>query len=168
MGTEKNINKVETSIFEKYESNVRSYCRKYPVIFTRANGSLLYDQDNREYIDFLCGAGALNFGHNNEEVKKEVIRYIEEDGMITLMDYKTDVVKTKEVETKLRKIYQINSKESIIFTKLDETRGLGNIVNLKLDTGKSLSYVTWGQNVPEDLGLLNPQIIAKQLLGGTE
>ena len=56
----------------------------------------------------------------------------------------------------------------LVFTKLDETRGLGNILNLKLDTNKSLSYVTWGQNVPEDIGALNPQVIAKKLLGGAE
>jgi len=87
MGTEKNDNtKVETSLFEKYESNVRSYCRKYPVIFTKAKGSLLYDQDNKEYIDFLCGAGALNFGHNNEEIKQSVLDYIEGDGMIHGLD----------------------------------------------------------------------------------
>ncbi|MGN0368569.1 MAG: flagellar biosynthesis protein FlhF [Wujia sp.] len=55
---------------------------------------------------------------------------------------------------------------SLIFTKLDETNGLGSILNLKLDTQKSLSYVTWGQNVPDDIGVLDPQIIAKKLLGG--
>ena len=55
---------------------------------------------------------------------------------------------------------------NLIFTKLDETNGLGSILNLKLDTGKSLSYVTWGQNVPDDIGVLDPQIIAKKLLGG--
>ncbi len=55
-----------------------------------------------------------------------------------------------------------------IFTKLDETRGLGNILNLRLDTEKALSYVTWGQNVPDDIGVLNPQVIAKKLLGGEQ
>ncbi len=54
----------------------------------------------------------------------------------------------------------------IIFTKMDETTGEGSLLNLKLDTGKDLSYVTWGQNVPEDIGLVNPQVIAKKLLGG--
>ena len=54
----------------------------------------------------------------------------------------------------------------LIFTKLDETSGLGCILNLKLDMDKSLSYVTFGQNVPEDMSVLNPQSIAKKLLGG--
>ena len=54
----------------------------------------------------------------------------------------------------------------LVFTKLDETRGLGNILNLKLDTNKSLSYVTWGQNVPEDIGALNGSGIKTQTAYG--
>lgn len=56
----------------------------------------------------------------------------------------------------------------IVFTKLDETSCYGNILNIRLDTGAPLSYVTCGQVVPDDLGMLNAQAIAKQLLGGCE
>jgi flagellar biosynthesis protein FlhF len=54
----------------------------------------------------------------------------------------------------------------LIFTKLDETSTLGSIFNLKLHTGASLSYVTYGQNVPDDIEEFNPQKTVKQLLGG--
>ena len=54
----------------------------------------------------------------------------------------------------------------LIFTKLDETATLGNIYNLKLYTGATLSYVTCGQNVPDDIEYFNPQSTVKQLLGG--
>ncbi|MBQ7359683.1 MAG: flagellar biosynthesis protein FlhF [Lachnospiraceae bacterium] len=54
----------------------------------------------------------------------------------------------------------------LIFTKLDETTALGNILNLKLYTGADLSYVTCGQNVPDDIENFNPQKTVKQLLGG--
>jgi flagellar biosynthesis protein FlhF len=54
----------------------------------------------------------------------------------------------------------------LIFTKLDETSTLGNIYNIKLYTGASLSYVTCGQNVPDDIEYFNPQSTVKQLLGG--
>ena len=54
----------------------------------------------------------------------------------------------------------------IIFTKLDETDKIGNLLNLKLHTGVSLSYVTCGQNVPDDIEVFNPQKTVKQLLGG--
>ena len=54
----------------------------------------------------------------------------------------------------------------LIFTKLDETTAFGNLLNLKLYTGASLSYVTCGQNVPDDIEKFNPQKTVKQLLGG--
>lgn len=54
----------------------------------------------------------------------------------------------------------------LIFTKLDETTTLGNLLNLKLHTGASLSYVTCGQNVPDDIEYFNPQKTVKMLLGG--
>lgn len=54
----------------------------------------------------------------------------------------------------------------LIFTKLDETTSLGNLLNLKLHTGVSLSYVTCGQNVPDDIEYFNPQKTVKLLLGG--
>ncbi len=54
----------------------------------------------------------------------------------------------------------------LIFTKLDETTTLGNLLNLRLYTGASLSYVTYGQNVPDDIEDFNPQKTVKRLLGG--
>lgn len=67
---------------------------------------------------------------------------------------------------KITKLYEDIAEFSLIFTKLDETDAIGNILNIKLDTGMSLSYVSYGQNVPDDIEIMNPQIIAKQLLGG--
>lgn len=56
----------------------------------------------------------------------------------------------------------------LIFTKLDETATLGNLLNLKLHTGAPLSYVTYGQNVPDDIEKFNPQKTVKNLLGGNK
>ena len=73
---------MKTDIFEAYESEVRSYCRKYPKIFNWAKGSFIYTEDNEKYIDFFDGAGALNYGHNNDYIKERVIDYINSDGII--------------------------------------------------------------------------------------
>lgn len=67
---------------------------------------------------------------------------------------------------KISSLYGDISDYSLIFTKLDETDAVGNILNIKLDTGMPLSYVSYGQNVPDDMEVMNPQIIAKQVLGG--
>lgn len=68
----------------------------------------------------------------------------------------------------ITKTYEAMTKYSIIFTKLDETGAYGNLLNLKLATGAMLSYTAWGQDVPDDIGEINVQEIAKQLLGGCD
>ncbi|HUH38778.1 MAG TPA: aminotransferase class III-fold pyridoxal phosphate-dependent enzyme, partial [Spongiibacteraceae bacterium] len=55
------------SIFGEMESAVQSYARSFPVVFDRAQGAHLYGADGRRYLDFLAGAGSLNYGHNNPE-----------------------------------------------------------------------------------------------------
>lgn len=76
-------------IFEKRESNVRSYCRSFPVIFHRAKGSIIYSESGREYIDFLAGAGALNYGHNNDYIKQRVMSYLDADAITHGLDLYT-------------------------------------------------------------------------------
>lgn len=78
------------AIFEEYESQVRSYCRKYPIIFTKALNSELFDAEGNRYIDFLAVAGSMNYGHNNPEIKKAVIDYLSEDRPINMLDMYTE------------------------------------------------------------------------------
>ena len=77
---------MNTSVFDKYESEVRSYCRNFPAVFTKAKGSIITAEDGKEYIDFFCGAGALNYGHNNDYIKEQIISYLESDGIIHSLD----------------------------------------------------------------------------------
>ena len=71
---------------ELYESKVRSYSRSFPCVFHKAKGSFMYSESGEEYIDFFDGAGALNYGHNNDFIKSRVIEYLENDGMIHALD----------------------------------------------------------------------------------
>ncbi len=67
---------------------------------------------------------------------------------------------------KIAETYSEIAKYQLIFTKLDETNTLGNLLNLKLHTDSEIAYVTCGQNVPSDIERFNPQKTVKQLLGG--
>src|SRR5690606_19985120 len=69
--------------------NVRGYCRSFPVVFEKAKGCLLEDGRGRQWIDFLAGAGTLNYGHNNPELKAAVIEYLEQDGLLHGLDLHT-------------------------------------------------------------------------------
>jgi len=76
-------------LFNEKESNVRSYCRKYNTVFSKAKGSLLFDTDGRQYIDFFSGAGALNYGHNPPHIKEKIIQYLKDDNIIHALDFHT-------------------------------------------------------------------------------
>ena len=77
------------SIYERLESDVRSYCRSFPASFSTAKGAVLTAEDGRTYIDFLAGAGALNYGHNHDRIKRAVIDYLLADGIIQGLDLHT-------------------------------------------------------------------------------
>lgn len=74
------------SIFDQRESDVRGYCRVYPVTFDTAVNARQTDTEGNEYIDFFAGAGVLNFGHNNERMKKAMIAYLERNGVTHSLD----------------------------------------------------------------------------------
>ncbi|MET4483872.1 diaminobutyrate-2-oxoglutarate transaminase [Bradyrhizobium sp. F1.13.3] len=74
---------------ETLESNVRSYSRSFPAVFSRARGSIMFTKGDRKVIDFLSGAGALNYGHNNQEIKAAITKYLESDGVVHGLDMAT-------------------------------------------------------------------------------
>ncbi len=88
---------MENTIFETYESNVRSYCRNYPVVFDKAQGAYMIDENNNYYLDFFCGAGALNYGHNHPFIKDKLIAYLKNDRIIHTLDMYT-VAKREFIE----------------------------------------------------------------------
>ena len=77
------------NIFQRLESEVRSYCRSYPVIFERAEGARIFDREGRPYIDFFAGAGALNYGHNPPAMQRALIGYLQEGGVLHSLDMAT-------------------------------------------------------------------------------
>lgn len=83
------LNNEKMKTFEELESSVRSYSRGWPTIFTKAKGYKLWDIDGKEYIDFFAGAGALNYGHNNDVMQQKLIEYIQNDGIIHSLDMGT-------------------------------------------------------------------------------
>lgn len=76
-------------IFEELESNVRTYCRSFPVVFERAKGARLWDAEGRSYLDLFAGAGTLNYGHNAEELKASLLDYLSRDGIAHGLDLMT-------------------------------------------------------------------------------
>jgi len=80
---------ITPAVFHELESEVRSYCRSWPVVFDTARGSHLTDVDGDTYLDFFAGAGVLNYGHNNPILKKALLDYLSRDGITHSLDMHT-------------------------------------------------------------------------------
>lgn len=78
-----------SSIFETLESAVRSYSRSFPAMFATASGDQLTTVEGGVYLDFLAGAGSLNYGHNPAFIKRILIDYLEHDGLTHGLDLAT-------------------------------------------------------------------------------
>lgn len=76
-------------IFEEIESEVQSYARAFPRVFNKAQGDFLFDDKETRYLDFLAGAGTLNYGHNNPFFKERLLEYIANDGITHGLDLHT-------------------------------------------------------------------------------
>lgn len=94
---------MNTKPFEQYESEVRSYCRHFPTVFVKAKGAEFTDENGEKYVDFFCGAGAVNYGHNNDYIKSKLIDYLSADGILHALDMYT-VPKREFIETFENKI----------------------------------------------------------------
>jgi diaminobutyrate-2-oxoglutarate transaminase len=76
-------------IFEEIESEVMSYGRAFPRLFNKAQAEFMWDVEGNKYLDFLAGAGTLNYGHNNPIFKKLLLDYINDDGIVHGLDMHT-------------------------------------------------------------------------------
>ena len=121
---------MNTGVFEKYESEVRSYCRHFPTVLTKAKGASIFDEEGREYIDFFCGAGALNYGHNNDAIKQKLLDYLAQDGIMHALDMYT-VPKREFLETLENKILKPRGLDyKVMFTGPTGTNAVESVIKL--------------------------------------
>lgn len=122
-----------------------------------------------EYQDYdYILVDTAGHAHQNQEQKKAICEFIYAVGETV----EKEVFLVVSATTKYKDLigiadaYKEIKDYKLIFTKLDETTAYGNLYNLRLYTGASLSYVTCGQNVPDDIVPFNAQITVKQILSG--
>ena len=125
-----------------------------------------YFENYKEY-DYILVDTAGHSPHNDEQ-RKNMNEFLHAFGD----SVETEVYLVLSATTKYRDLVNIADTYSemtefkMIFTKLDETTTYGNLLNLKIYTGAPLSYVTNGQNVPDDIALFQPQEAVRSILGG--
>ena len=116
----------------------------------------------------LIFVDTAGFSHKNETQREDTKKLLQLLGS----QYQTIVYLVLSATTKYRDLkeicdmYRSIADYSLIFTKLDETSAYGNLLNIKLYADADISYMTNGQNVPDDIAVFQSQEIVKKLLGG--
>ena len=148
---------------------LRTYANILEIPFRIVYSAGEIEQAYEEFHDYdYILVDTAGHSHHNEEQRSNT------NVMIHAVDKiaESEVYLVLSATTKYRDLvsiadtYKEMSDYNIIFTKLDETTSFGNLLNLKLYTGCELSYVTYGQNVPDDIDRFNPQTTVKSILGG--
>ena len=139
------------------------------VVFTLEEFNMAVKMFESYDLIFVDTAGR---SHKNNEQCNEIFHLIDDCTISEQLEKETYLVLSAATKyrdlIKINEVYNHLKNYNIIFTKLDETTCLGNILNMKLATNVPLSYVTSGQAVPDDIAIIDAQKIARSLLGGND
>ena len=119
-----------------------------------------------DYI-FIDTAGRSHQNTDQLEKMKELVAALKRPESYQVFLVLSATTKYRDLQ-KIADCYGKIADFELIFTKLDETEAVGNLLNMKLYTDAPIAYVTCGQNVPDDMEAFNPQKTVKQILGGKE
>ena len=100
--------------------------------------------------------------HKSKELKSDyddLVRYLKDVKIYLVMSMTTSFKDLKSIIDS----YGFLKEYRLLFTKLDEATSYGNILNLKVLTGKPLSYFTIGQSVPDDIEVADKERIIQYI-----
>ncbi len=128
-----------------------------------------FNQAVKEYEQYdLILVDTAGRSHKNAEQCEELYHLVEDCNLGDEIEKECYLVLSLTTKYKdLMRILDVFGKlamNGLIFTKLDETTCVGNVLNLRLYSGLPLSYLADGQSVPDDISVVNPQMIAKSIL----
>ena len=119
----------------------------------------LKKQEDRELILMDTAGKNLSDGQYKEDIEK-IIEICEPDELYITLSLTTGYKALKDIIDNLSFVKEYK----VILTKLDEVSTWGNILNFADYAGKPLSYITDGQNIPDDIEQANPAKIAASIL----
>ena len=111
---------------------------------------------------FVDTAGKGPGDEQHREDILEIIRILKPEDILFCLSATTGFAATKEIID----TYGFVEDYRLLITKLDETKFRGALLNLCWFTQKPLTYVTTGQNVPDDIEVADVESIAKQITRG--
>ena len=121
----------------------------------------LENMSDRDII-FVDTAGKRPGDEQHKEDLLEIVRILRPEDILLCLAATTGFASIKEmVDT-----YGFVGDYRIMITKTDETKFRGPLLNISWYTQKPLAYITTGQNVPDDIEVVDVESIAKQIVRG--
>jgi flagellar biosynthesis protein FlhF len=109
-------------------------------------------------------AGGSQFNMRQIQELKETLAAAQPDEVVLVLSANTQLEELRNVVTNFKCL----DPKSVVFSKLDETRRFGVILSLLAESGLPLSYLSIGQNVPDDILLARPSMLANLIVEGRE
>ena len=142
------------------------YAKKLKVSINQVSDTAEFERslEDLKYCDYIL-IDTIGSSQNDKQ-KLDILKRFANN------DYNIDVNLVLSATTKfedLRDIYgafSILNIDTLIFSKLDESKGFGNVFSLVYDTKKPVSYLTIGQEVPEDILVAKNDYIADYIING--
>jgi len=113
-------------------------------------------------IIFVDTAGKRPGDEKHKEDLLDIIRILNPEDKLLCLSATTGFPSIKEVVD----TYGFVDDYRILVTKLDETKFRGSLLNINWYAQKPLAYITNGQNVPDDIEVVDVESIAKQIVSG--
>jgi Flagellar GTP-binding protein len=119
--------------------------------------------DDFDFVDVILidTVGRSHYDYWKLGEIKETLRLIDEIEYMMVVSCNLKNKESYNLIQKYRRFFNINY---LFFTKIDETAYPGTILNLAYKTKLPLTYISTGQNVPEDLKIITPERLASYLL----
>ncbi|MBX0311281.1 MAG: flagellar biosynthesis protein FlhF [Sulfurihydrogenibium sp.] len=143
----------------------RSYCNILGIPFQILSDpkKLREIVDDLDFVDVVLidTVGRSHYDYWKLGEIKETLRLIDEIEYMMVVSCNWKNKESYSLIQKYRKFFNI---DYLFFTKIDETAYPGTILNLAYKTKLPLTYISTGQNVPEDLKIITPERLASYLL----
>lgn len=99
---------------EKYielaEENILKVYNRMPVVFKNGKDVYLYDDDGKEYLDFLCGIGVNSLGYSNKKFKEALKSQVDE------LLHTSNLFYTEEIAIAAEKLIKVSGMSKAFFT----------------------------------------------------
>lgn len=119
----------------------------------------LANMSDRDII-FVDTAGKRPGDEQHKEDILELIRILRPEDILLCLSATTGFASIKEITD----TYGFVDDYRVMVTKIDETRYRGALLNISWYTRKPLAYVTTGQNVPDDIEVVDVESIVKKIV----